>query len=231
MLFDSVSTSAALFAGLLSFFSPCILPLIPGYFTFITGFSLEELEAADQTGIRAGVMVSTLSFIFGFSSVFVLLGISASFVGGLFYQYQGVLRIIGGLVVIVFGLHVLGLFRFKFLDMEKRMHLNKKPVHILGTVIVGMAFGAGWSPCIGPLLGSILAIAAGQGTVSQGVWLLSVYSLGLAIPFLLMSVFVHLVLHIVRRANRFLRYVNTVAGVLMIGIGILLIMDRLRVLG
>jgi cytochrome c-type biogenesis protein len=229
MFGQSVSYSAAFAAGLLSFFSPCILPLVPAYFTFITGYSLEDLTEGDPKKIRGRVVLSTLAFVLGFSVIFILLGATASLAGSLMYRYQDALRIAGGVVVIVFGVHVSGLLRLKFLDVEKRLHLNKKPVHALGTFLVGMAFGAGWSPCVGPLLGGILALAATSQTLGQGMVLLTIYSAGVAIPFLLVSAFIHLVLAFVRRANRYLRYVNAAAGLLMVILGLLLVLDQLRI--
>ena len=231
MFAESISISAAFVAGLLSFFSPCILPLIPAYFIFITGYSLNELTEGDPSKLRAKVVGSTVMFVLGFSIVFILFGAAASMLGGLVNQYQDVLRVVGGAVIIVLGLHISGVFRIRFLDVEKRMHLSQKPVHALGTVVVGMAFGAGWSPCVGPLLGSILALAAGQETVWQGMLLLAIYSLGLAIPFLVLSMFVHLVLAFVRRGTKVIRYVNITAGILMIIVGVLLIADQLRFVG
>ena len=228
MFAESVSFSAAFVAGLLSFVSPCILPLIPAYFTFITGYSLEQLTEDDSAGMRTKVILSTAAFVVGFSLVFVFLGATASLVGVLFTKYQDTLRIIGGVVIILLGIHVSGILRLKFLDFEKRLHLHHKPVHFLGTVVVGMAFGAGWSPCVGPFLGSILAIAATQETVAQGMGLLAVYSAGLAIPFMLISIFVHFILTLVRRGTRVMRYVNVVAGVLLVLVGVLLVADKLN---
>ncbi|MEW5723397.1 MAG: cytochrome c biogenesis protein CcdA [Thermodesulfobacteriota bacterium] len=230
LLVQSVSWTAAFLAGLASFFSPCILPLVPAYFTFITGLSLEELTEENPRHTRKQVLGSTLAFVAGFSIVFVLLGASASMLGSFVRGHQGVLRIGGGLVIIVLGLHVSGLLRLRFLEVEKRLHLNKKPVHALGTVLVGMAFGAGWSPCIGPILSGILALAANQKTMADGMALLSVYSAGLAIPFLVLSVFVPVVLSFVRKTVRYMRYVNAVAGGLLVVMGLLLVSDKLRVL-
>ena len=228
MFAESVSFSAAFVAGLLSFVSPCILPLVPAYFTFITGYSLEELTEGDSASMRTKVIFSTAAFVVGFSLVFILLGATASLVGALFTKYQDTIRIVGGLVIILLGIHVSGLWRLKFLDFEKRLHLHRKPVHFLGTVVIGMAFGAGWSPCVGPFLGSILTIAAGQETVGQGMWLLAVYSAGLAIPFMVISVFIHFILTLVRRGTRILKYVNVVAGALLVLVGILLVADKLN---
>ena len=177
LIAQSVSYSAAFIAGLLSFLSPCVLPLIPGYFSFITGMSLEELTEGDSKDLRARVFFSTLAFVLGFSVVFIMMGALASFLGGSILRYEEAVRIGGGVIIIILGIHISGIYRLRFLDVEKRMHLERKPVHILGTFMVGMAFAGGWSPCLGPLVGSILAIAATQGTVLKGVSLLATYSL------------------------------------------------------
>jgi cytochrome c-type biogenesis protein len=217
-------------AGLLSFLSPCVLPLIPAYFTFITGYSLEELTEGGPQGMRFKVILSTVNFILGFSLVFITLGATASLLGQGLMQYQHVIRIAGGIIIIVFGLHISGIFRLKFLEFEKRVHMATKPAHFLGTFLVGMAFGAGWSPCVGPFLGSILAIAASEQMVWKGVLLLSIYSAGLAIPFLFISAFIHLILSVVRRGTRMMKYINAVAGALLIVVGVLLVVDKLTFL-
>ena len=226
MLDETITYPAAFAAGLLSFFSPCILPLIPAYFTFITGYSLEELTGEQVGAIRRKVIIATLAFGLGFSLIFILLGASASFLGGLVARYHQFIRVGGGLLIIVFGLHLTGLLRLPFLEVEKRVHLREKPTHILGTVLVGMAFGAGWSPCIGPMLGSILILAGSEESVLEGVGLLTVYSAGLWIPFMLMSVFINMILVFLKKARRVLQFVNLAAGTLLIGLGAALIFDR-----
>ena len=162
MFNESISYSAALFAGLLSFFSPCILPLIPAYFTFITGLSLDELTGARTTGVRAQVIRATLSYVLGFSLVFVLMGASASFIGGAIFQYRDWIRIIGGILIILLGIHMTGLIRFRSLEFERRLQVQKKPLHLLGTFCVGIAFGAvlGLAWLAGLLLRLGLAAAA-----------------------------------------------------------------------
>jgi cytochrome c-type biogenesis protein len=227
MFAENVSYPTALVAGLLSFFSPCILPLIPAYFTLITGFSLEELTVDANLGIRKKVFLSTLAFVLGFSFVFILMGASASSLGNLIKTYRELIRITGGTIIIILGIHLTGVIRFPGLDYEKRIHLNKKPLHFLGTCIVGMAFGAGWSPCIGPLLGSILIIASSQETVWHGILLLGIYSAGLAIPFMILSVFINSILIFIKTASKTMRYFNTTAGILLILVGLLLVTDRL----
>lgn len=230
MFTETVSYQAALIAGLLSFFSPCILPLIPAYFTFITGLSVEELTR-DTARIRTKVIVSTLAYVAGFSFVFILLGASASFAGALISRYAGIIQYIGGGIILIFGIHLLGIINIKGLNFEKRVHMKQKPLHIAGIFLVGMAFGAGWSPCIGPMLGSILIVASNQETVINGIVLLGIYSLGLAVPFLLMSFFVHKIFDILKRANKALVYINRISGVLLVVLGLLLIFDKFRILG
>jgi cytochrome c-type biogenesis protein len=230
MFTQTVTYPAALAFGFLSFFSGCVLPLIPAYFTFISGFSLDQLTDAPSVAIRRKVMLSTLAFVLGFSAVFILMGASASLLGGFMMRYRDIIRIAGGILILVMGLHLTGLIRIRRLDFEKRVHIQEKPLHLFGTFLVGMAFGAGWSPCIGPTLGSILVIAASSETVWQGVGLLSVYSIGLAIPFLVLSVFIHLVLAFIKKANRLIRYMNLTAGLLLMLMGVLLLTNRLSIL-
>ena len=229
MFTQTVSFPAAFVAGLLSFFSPCVLPLIPAYFTFITGFSIEELTKEYNSEIKKKVFFSTLLFVLGFSLVFILMGASASYLGGLIYTYKKLIRIIGGILIIILGVHLTGLIRIPGLDFEKRINLEKKPLHFLGTLIIGMAFGAGWSPCIGPLLGSILIIAGSQETVWQGVLLLGIYSAGLAIPFIIISIFINFLLIFIKKASKVLKYVNVVAGVVLIVVGLILVSNKLYV--
>ncbi len=230
MFAESVSYSAAFLAGIFSFLSPCILPLIPAYFTFITGYTLEDLTKSKNDQIRKRVIISTAAYVCGFSLVFILLGASASFLGGLIQHYIDIIRIVGGILIILLGIHLTGIIRFSKLDVEKRLHLKKKPLHFLGTFLVGMAFAAGWSPCIGPLLGSILILAGSRDTVGEGMLLLAIYSGGLAVPFMLISVFIHLILNLVKKASRVLKYVNPVAGILLIIMGLILIFDKLYLL-
>lgn len=229
MLFD-ITFTAAFIAGLLSFFSPCVLPLIPSYFCFITGLSLDRLTAAHLSATRRKIILATLAFVSGFSVVFIVLGASATFLGGFLRDHQVWIRIAGGVLIILFGLHLTGLLRIPFLEHEKRLHLNRKPLHFLGTFFIGMAFGAGWTPCIGPILGSVLVLAQNKETVSQGAWLLSIYSAGLALPFIALSVGINYLLVIVRKTNRILRFINPAAGILLIATGVLLMTNKLALL-
>jgi cytochrome c-type biogenesis protein len=229
MFNQTVSYPAAFFAGLLSFFSPCVFPLIPAYFTFITGFSLEELTEGRNADIRKKVFLSTVFFVLGFSLVFISMGASASYLGGLMVTYKNWIRIIGGVLIIILGIHLTGVIRIRSLDFEKRITIEKKPLHFLGTLIIGMAFGAGWSPCIGPLLGSILIIAGSQGTVRHGVVLLGIYSAGLALPFILVSIFINFLLRFIGKASKVLKYVHVVAGLVLIILGLILVSNKLYV--
>jgi cytochrome c-type biogenesis protein len=230
VLFEEIAFTAAFTAGLLSFLSPCILPLVPSYFSFITGISVDNLTQTADGAARRKIIMSTSAFVLGFSVIFILLGATAAFFSGLIYEASAYLRVAGGIMIMLLGLHLLGILRIRALNMDKRIHLNKKPVHFFGALVIGMAFAAGWSPCIGPLLGSVLILAANQDTVSQGMGLLTIYSAGLALPFMLLSMGIHYMLRFVRRASKAVRYINIIAGVLLIITGLLLMTDSLSVL-
>lgn len=229
-MFEDVTYSIAFLYGLLSFFSPCVLPLIPSYFGIITGLSLEELTQSPKAALRRKIMLSTLAFVLGFSIIFILLGASASYLGGMVGPHKDVIRILGGALIILFGLHLTGILRIPWLQYEKRVRLQQRPLHLLGVMLVGMAFGAGWTPCIGPILGSLLVLANEKETVGQGVRLLSIYSLGLSLPFLLLSAGINYLLVFTKKATKVLRFANPVAGVLLLLTGMLLIMDKLGLL-
>ena len=230
MFAETISYNTAFIAGILSFFSPCILPLIPAYFTFITGLSLDELtESAKET--RMKVILSTLFYVAGFSFVFIMMGATASYFGNLMFQYSWVVRYIGGAIIIIFSLHLLGIINIKGLNFEKRFHVKEKPFHLMGVFVIGMAFGAGWSPCIGPILGSILIVASNQETIFNGMLLLALYSLGIAIPFIIISIFVTRMVETIKRATKFIVYINKATGVLLFIVGVLLITDKFKLLG
>ena len=229
-MLEEIKYSAAFIAGLFSFFSPCILPLVPSYFSFITGVSMEDLSRAAESGVRRKVILSTLAFVSGFSLIFIALGATAAYFSVLFQGVKDYIRIGGGVFIILLGLHLLGILRIRALEAEKRIHLNRKPVHFFGAFLIGMAFGAGWSPCIGPLLGSILILAGSQDTVTQGVALLTLFSAGVALPFIILSAAIHFLIVFVRRAAKAMRWLNIGAGILLIVTGLLLISDKLRLL-
>jgi len=212
-------------AGLLSFLSPCVLPLIPSYVTFITGLSLEDVSQARRTAL-----IHSLLFISGFTLIFLALGASATALGQLLsYQRVWISRI-GGVLIIVFGLYMLGVFNVTLFSQERRVHIADKPVGYLGTVLVGIAFGAGWTPCIGPILGSILTYAASEADLSRGLWLLLAYSMGLAVPFLVSAVAVERFLDFFTRMKRQMAWISRVSGVLMIAVGILMVTNYFTIL-
>lgn len=221
---ENVSIIMALLAGLASFLSPCILPMIPSYLAFITGISLEELSQ-DQNlkKVRKSVIINSLFFILGFSILFIAMGASATFLGKFLSRNIRWLEIIGGSLVVILGLHFAGLFKIKFLDREKKIHLNKKPLGLFGTVLVGMAFGAGWTPCVGPILGSILTMAAATQDIAKGIILLISYSIGLGIPFLLAGLLIHKFFEYFKTIQKYFRVITLVGGILLVIIGILLI--------
>jgi cytochrome c-type biogenesis protein len=215
-----VGIGIAFGAGVLSFLSPCVLPLVPSYLSFVTGMSLEDL----QEGLdRRATLNHSLLFVAGFTGIFLLLGASASFLGQFLRSYETWISRIGGLVIVVLGLHLAGAFRLAPLLRERRIHLRDKPAGYLGTLGVGAVFGAGWTPCIGPVLGAILTLAASQDRFWSGVALLLTYSLGLAIPFLLSALALDTFLRIFARFRRFLPGVQIASGLLLVFLGLLLL--------
>lgn len=216
----NISMIGAFVAGLLSFLSPCVLPLIPSYITYITGLSFADLNAEHPSHkVRQQTIIHSLLFIAGFTCVFVLLGASATLVGDFLHEHKTAIRRIGGILIVVFGIHVAGFFDITMLLGEKKLTLHRKPAGYLGSVVVGVVFAAGWTPCIGPILATILAVAATEG---RGVWLLLAYSMGLAIPFFLASLALHQFLIFFRRFKRHIRLFEVITGVFMIVIGILI---------
>ena len=222
-----VGIAIAFTAGVFSFLSPCVLPLVPSYLTFVTGMSLEDL----QEGVnRKATFMHSMLFVVGFSVIFILLGASASFLGQFLRQYELLIARIGGVIIIILGLHLAGVFRLAPLMREKRMHLADKPAGYLGTLGVGMAFGAGWTPCIGPILGAILTYGMTQETRWAGVGLLSVYSLGLAVPFLIASLALDWFLQSFKRFRKWIPVVEKASGILLVILGILLLTGQFTVL-
>ena len=219
------SFALAFLGGLLSFLSPCVLPLIPSYVGFLTGLSLEQVE-----GRRDTVLVHALWFVAGFSLVFVVLGLTASAVGVLLLNWRVWIGRIGGVLVILFGLYLLGILRPAFLMRERRLQLAHKPVGYLGSAFVGVTFGAAWTPCIGPILGAILTLAATQASVVHGTTLLAAYALGLAIPFVLTALALEQFLGWFQRFRPYLGWVDRIAGALLVLLGILLLTDRFTLL-
>jgi cytochrome c-type biogenesis protein len=224
---ESVSVVLALTAGLLSFLSPCVLPLVPSYLSFVTGMSLEEIE---ETGDRAHVLTHAILFVTGFTVVFTLLGASASFLGRFAHAYEGWIARIGGVLIIVLGLHLLGVFRITALMRERRVHLSDKPAGHVGTLVVGAAFGAGWTPCIGPVLGAILTLAGTRESLWAGTGLLLAYSAGLAIPFVLAALALDWFLAAFRRFRGWIPWMERASGALLVALGLLLVTGSFTVL-
>jgi cytochrome c-type biogenesis protein len=225
----SLTLTVAFTAGVLSFLSPCVLPLIPSYATFVTGMSLDELtERSERRGqARRAVLVHGGLFILGFSLVFMALGASATAIGTLLRVYGDWVGRIGGLLLIFFGAYLLGLFQISAFGRDARVHLADKPVGYIGSLLVGIAFGAGWTPCIGPVLGGILTLAATQGSIGQGVGLLAAYSLGLAVPFIAATLLLDRFIGAFSRMRRVIPWVNRVSGAILIVLGLLLVSGSL----
>jgi len=228
---QQVTLLAAFAAGFLSFVSPCVLPLIPGYISFVSGVSVEEMrgDAAPATS-RLQVFLTSLAFVIGFSIVFVLLGASATAIGKFMFARLPLLSKIAGGILIIFGLHTMSVFRIPFLEAEKRVHSQRKPAGPLGAMLVGVAFAFGWTPCIGPILGGILAIAGSKNSVGEGITLLAVYSLGLGIPFLLTSLAINQFFGAAKRIRRYYHAIELVSGALLIAIGVLIITGQLTII-
>ena len=220
-----MSFGLAFVAGLLSFLSPCVLPLVPSYVGFLAGMSVEDIAVR-----RRAALLHALWFVGGFSAIFVVLGATASALGNLLGAYQVWIGRVGGLLVIFFGLYLLGVFRPAFLMRERSFHISEKPLGYLGSAFVGIAFGAAWTPCVGPILGGILTLAAARATVSEGSALLGVYALGLAVPFLLTAVALERFLDWFQRFRPYIRWVDRIAGTILILLGILLVTDRFTLL-
>lgn len=224
-----VSYFAAVGAGVLTFLSPCILPLVPAYLCFISGMSLEELVESnpDDKSQRTRVLGAGLAFVLGLSSVFIALGATASSLGQVMASYKGELAMVAGAVIIIFGLHYMGVFRIGFLNFEKRMHLENKPAGWIGAFIIGMAFGFGWTPCVGPILSTILLIAGSGETVWYGISLLGVFAAGLGIPFLLAALMSGRFMRFLARFRKHLHKVEMAVGGFLVMTGVLILTGTL----
>jgi cytochrome c-type biogenesis protein len=216
---------AAFFAGLVSFLSPCVLPLVPGYVSMISGAGVEELKSP-QGQLMRRVMVKSIGFILGFSVVFITLGAISTEVGQLAARYKHVLSIVAGVVVIIFGLHLTGIFQIKWLLQDTRLHSVKGNSTMVGAFVVGFAFAFGWTPCLGPILSLILGFASQEDTLIKGILLLAVYSLGLAVPFLLTSLLMERFLKFYSRFRSHMHALEVASGGLMIALGVLLVIGR-----
>lgn len=214
---ESLTILVAFTAGLLSFLSPCVLPLVPSYVTFITGMGLDDVSRARRTAL-----VHAFLFVLGFTFIFVALGAGASVFGQLLREYRVWIARIGGVLMVLMGLWMLDVIRFGALQQERRVQLSDKPIGYLGTVLVGVAFGAGWTPCLGPTLGAILLLAANESELGKGITLLTFYSMGLAVPFLLSALALEKFLGFFQKFRHNLGRVNRIAGILLIVVGILM---------
>ena len=226
----SVGVLVAFSAGLFSFLSPCVLPLFPSYLSFITGMSVERLSGEVTAGTRGRVVLHSLAFIAGFTAVFVSLGVSVSAAGQFLLDYRDWIRIAGGILIIVFGLYIMGILRLGLFGRSAQFQIQRKPAGLIGSFLVGLTFAIGWTPCVGPILGSILTLASSDRTVGQGTTLLLAYSAGLGIPFLLFSLALGSFLAFFKRYRPFIPIVERAAGVLLVAVGVLVVSNYYIVL-
>jgi len=229
-MLQEVTILGAVFAGVLSFVSPCVLPLVPPYLGFLAGVSLEELtDETDKSDVSQKVFFSALSFVAGFSTVFVLLGASASFLGQFVTQHIQFLGYIAGAAIIIMGLHFLGVFRIGLLYREARVHVDRKPAGPFGAYLIGLAFAFGWTPCVGPILATILFVAGSEDTVGKGALLLSAYALGLGIPFLLAAMFAGPFLRFMGRFKSHMGTVEKAMGGVLVLTGLMFLTGQMAV--
>ncbi|QEK13350.1 cytochrome c biogenesis protein CcdA [Crassaminicella thermophila] len=222
----NVSTPIALGAGFLSFFSPCILPLIPAYITYITGTTFED-ELADK---KLFAFTRTLGFVIGFSIIFIVMGISASFIGKLFIRHKELFRKVSSMLIIFFGLNMMGVLKIKLLNKEIRMKAPKNISNWFGSIFMGMAFGAGWTPCFGAVLGAILVYASSTSTVAKGFYLLLAYSIGMGIPFIITSLVIHKFSGLMMKYERYLPYITKLSGIILVIFGILVFFNKMSII-
>ncbi|MBI2882307.1 MAG: cytochrome c biogenesis protein CcdA [Candidatus Methylomirabilis oxyfera] len=228
---EALTIWMALGAGILSFLSPCVLPIFPSYLSFVTGLSFGELSGSvDNVKTRRAIILNALCFIFGFSVVFMSLGASFSLLGRILFDYQQILRKVGGVLVILFGLYIAGFLKLPFLTRTFRLELQDRPAGYLGAFIVGVTFAAGWTPCVGPILGSILLYASTAKTASTGILMLGAYSLGLAIPFFLSALALNRFLDYFDRFKRLIPVVSAVGGIFLVVVGSLLLTNYFTIL-
>ena len=213
-------------AGLISFLSPCVLPLIPGYISYISGESLGDIVEKQKK-----ILLKTILFSLGFSLVFISFGATASFVGNLLLEYSNSLRIVAGLVIIIFSLQLIGILNLNFLNKEKRIYTKNYSNNLFFPLMVGAGFGFGWTPCIGPVLGSILALAATESSIGKGILLLSFYSLGLAIPFVLSGYGISKFLEFSKNFKKNIRRISILGGIILLITGVLIITNKLQMIG
>jgi cytochrome c-type biogenesis protein len=228
---QQISLFAAFAAGLLSFVSPCVLPLVPSYVSYITGMSLERLmDQRERQRFRYTIVINSLLFIAGFSCVFIAFGASASLIGQVLITYQDYIRRIGGVLIIIFGLYLLGVLNLGFLNTEKRLHFGSRPAGYVGSFLIGVAFAAGWTPCVGPVLGTILLYASTTDSLLNGVTLLASYSLGLVLPLFVTALGVDRFLSYFKQVKSYLWGVSTVSGVFLVMVGVMIYANSLTMI-
>ena len=215
-------------AGLLSFLSPCVLPIVPGYLCFLAGTSLDKIASGEDASKEKNVFYFALSFVFGFSTVFILLGASATLLSGLIYEYLDILRVVGGIIIIIFGIHFMQIIQLPFLNRDTRYQIESYRPGIVGSYVIGLSFAFGWTPCIGPILGSVLSIAASSETVTYGIVLLMLYSAGLGIPFLLAAYAINGFMKFLSKIRNYIRVIEIFTGVLLVIFGILILTNRIQ---
>lgn len=226
----TVSLGLAFAAGLISFLSPCVLPLVPSYITFVTGMTLDELTVQGTDSARRRAAAHAALFVLGFTLVFIAMGAGASALGASLRRSLPVIQQVGGAMIVAFGLYMLGVLRLPGLSREARVQLASKPAGLVGSVLVGVTFGAGWTPCVGPVLASILLYAGAKATLAKGILLLAAYGLGLGVPFFVAAVSLNWYLAGAQRLKRWLRPIELVAGVLLVVFGVLLVTGKFTIL-
>lgn len=225
-----IGIATAFAAGILSFLSPCILPLVPSYLCFLAGSSLESLARQPDLATRRRLLARAFAFVFGFGAVFVALGASASWIGALIGDHLALLTRIAGAVILLFGLHMLGILRIPLLMREARLEAQR-PLGIVSALVVGVAFGFGWTPCVGPVLASILLLAGAQGSVSDGAWLLAAYAAGIGLPFIVAALFVGYFVSWLARMGRYLGIVEKVMGLALVATGLIIFAGFMPAIG
>jgi cytochrome c-type biogenesis protein len=223
---SEVNIFVAFAAGIFSFLSPCVLPLIPSYLSFVSGVSLEEMRSDDAVQqVRWRVVINSIAFVLGFSLVFVSLGASVSLLGSFFLDYRNAIRIVGGFFIVLVGLYLIGILKIPVLQRYLQFNMKDKPAGYLGSVLVGITFAVAWTPCVGPILGAILAIAGTSADVSRGILLLATYAAGLALPFLLSAVAINWFFEFSRAFRRYVQAFHLAGGILLLIVGVLLLTD------
>jgi len=221
---NNITISIAFAAGLLSFFSPCVLPLIPSYIVYLTGISLKDLGEGKA---KINVLINSLLFVLGLSTIFIMLGAASTFFGNLFFNYKDLIRTIGSAVIIIFGLNIMGVFKLKFLSIERRINLGSKSASFLGSYIIGLTFAAAWTPCVGPILGSILVLSSKSQSMYFGAFLLFFYCIGLSLPFIITAIMIRPAMEIFRKTQKYMYIIELLSGALLILVGIFVYLGKI----